>query len=341
MTKAVLFVDKPYLGNRVFDKNSSLNRDNCLSFYHELQSMFAGSNISLTTQDITDVKDAEVIIFSDIPKDISIIKAFPKGTVKVCILFESEIIKPWNWDLANHDLFNLIFTWNDGYVDNEKYFKINFSCDLENLKTAKATIEKKYDLVMFSGNHRLDHLNSLYHFRREVVEWYEGNASTLKFSFWGAGWDGEVLGICNRYTKRLARYFPFFARKFKNHKGFASDKISILKESKFCFSIENAKNYDGYITEKIFDCFWARTIPIYAGPPNISKFIPENCYINFNKFKTIQELDNYLVAMGSDDYFDKIREIEKFLNSPEASMFSNKTCASLVLAKVIDKLGKK
>lgn len=46
-------------------------------------------------------------------------------------------------------------------------------------------------------------------------------------------------------------------------------KHDTLSKYKFSVCFENGKNLSGFITEKIFDCFSAGTIPIYWGADNI------------------------------------------------------------------------
>ena len=58
----------------------------------------------------------------------------------------------------------------------------------------------------------------------------------------------------------------------------------------FNFAVENTINTDGYISEKIFDAFFSGSIPIYSGPKNTSNYIPENTFININKYSSIEEL---------------------------------------------------
>jgi hypothetical protein len=331
MKKAILHVELPYRQNKIFDKNSLLNRDNCLGFYRELKQVFMDSDISLDTQDMVPPVEAEIVIFSDVPRDISVLKDYPQSAIKICLLYESEIIKPWNWYKKNHDMFDLIFTWNDDYIDDKKYFKFNFSCDEELIRNSTGEAHKKYDLIMLCGNHKLKHPNSLYHLRRNVIDWYEKENGNLKFSFWGQGWDKEVLGVCNHYTKRIASIFPFLARRYKNYGGYAPDKISILRNSRFAYSIENAKNYNGYVTEKIFDCFWARTIPIYSGPPNIGHLIPKDCYIDAGEFESVASLDKYLYEMNAADYQKRIQNIEQFIQGPQMMLFSNRVYAASIL----------
>ena len=51
------------------------------------------------------------------------------------------------------------------------------------------------------------------------------------------------------------------------------------------------------ISEKIFDCFYSGTIPIYLGDPNISDTIPSDTFIDYRDFSNINDLLKYLDDM--------------------------------------------
>lgn len=68
--------------------------------------------------------------------------------------------------------------------------------------------------------------------------------------------------------------------------------LNVFNRYKFIICFENSYA-DGYITEKIFNCFFAKTIPIYKGSKKINTYINENCFID---------------ARDS-NYIDKIKEV--------------------------------
>lgn len=68
----------------------------------------------------------------------------------------------------------------------------------------------------------------------------------------------------------------------KNKSCYRSDElITIFNKYKFVLCIENSYD-DGYITEKIFNCFFANTIPLYKGSKKIKNYINENRFIDLN-----------------------------------------------------------
>ena len=76
-----------------------------------------------------------------------------------------------------------------------------------------------------------------------------------------------------RCLRLLQRRFPgridWYGRKIR----FIADKWDGLAPYRFSLAIENCREPD-YWTEKIADCFLARTVPLYDGAPNIADYFP-------------------------------------------------------------------
>jgi len=53
----------------------------------------------------------------------------------------------------------------------------------------------------------------------------------------------------------------------------------------------------GYVTEKIFDCLYAGTIPLYWGAPDIEVLIPPETYIDVRRFSSSEEMWNFAKKM--------------------------------------------
>ena len=93
-------------------------------------------------------------------------------------------------------------------------------------------------------------------------------------------------------------------------------KLNTLSKYKFNLCFENCVA-DGYISEKIIDCLKAHTIPIYLGTPNIDKYFPKDCYIDFREFKNYQALLKFIKDMDQKTYDHYIENGKKFLRSKE------------------------
>ena len=300
MKTATIVTDSFYNKNRLFNLTDSIsNRDNCLYFFHALKHELATRNITIDTADIRPPESADYVFYSDMPNTLP---KTPKNTI--LLLLESELIKPQNWNISNHKRFEKIFTWHDEFVDNKTYFKLNFSnkifCDIPNKKTKFCTL--------ISGHKQCHHKLELYSKRIEAIRWFETH-HPKQFDLYGIGWEkGE-------------KKFRWFNKKFKSYRGPIASKHQILQHYKFAICYENARDIPGYITEKIMDCFFVGTVPIYWGAPNITDSIPASCFIDKRNFESYNALYNYLNTMTDDTYQTYQREIRKFLNSSAVAPF--------------------
>ena len=111
---------------------------------------------------------------------------------------------------------------------------------------------------------------------------------------------------------------------FKN-----SSKIDFQRSCKFSLCFESTSNL-GFCTEKLTDAFYAETIPVYYGDPEVGKIFNTKAFINCHDYKDfdeviekIKELDNdddaYLAMMNEPIFNDrhfvgkKFEEYEKFV----------------------------
>ncbi len=320
MPQACIVVSPPYQNNQIFDlSNSTLNRDNCLLGFYLVRQEFAKIGVKLSTSDIVHPDDSNIVIYNEMPKKMPNRQDRNKSYL---LLFESELIRPDNWDFKKHKYFKKIFTWNDEYIDNIKYFKINFASEFP-VSIQKNIDSKKKLCTLIAGNKKVRHPLELYSKRIEAIHWFERN-HPLDFDLYGIGWS-EYNFSGPRIIRALNKMKPltkFLAPKFPSYKGVVSEKKSTLEKYKFCICYENARDIPGYITEKIFDCFIAGCVPIYWGANNIDRYIPNNCFIDKRKFDDYETLYQFIKNMKDSEYGLYLENIEDFLNSKSINPFS-------------------
>jgi hypothetical protein len=161
---------------------------------------------------------------------------------------------------------------------------LNYDYDLFN--------KKEFLVTQFSNNYRSSKKEELYSLRKIVNEEFKlliGDA----YHYYGAGWN----------------------KKDASYKGLVEDKISTLNNYKFVFCIENALNDYGYISEKLYDAFLGRSVPIYYGATNISNMVPVGSYIDFSSFENMKELYDYISSIEKREYMAFINAANTFLNS--------------------------
>lgn len=82
--------------------------------------------------------------------------------------------------------------------------------------------------------------------------------------------------------------------------GHQDECIQLKSPYKFSIAFENA-TCPGYSSEKILTSLNAHTIPIYWGDPDIENYINPECFVNCNKYKTLDEAIEEVKKIDSDD----------------------------------------
>ena len=330
MIKATFFTGLFYLNNRQFDISDNIsNRDDCLYGFYLLKGRFKENNIDLSTQDINLPSESQFIIYNEMPK----IKNIYSGKDNYLIIFESEVTRPDNWNIENHKYFKKIFTWNDKFVDNKKYFKINFSHKIPDKIEFNIKNKNKF-CIMVVANKFKSHPLELYTERLKAIRWFEQNHPE-DFDLYGIGWDKYYFkGILSRLN-RFNTLRKLLKPKYPSCKGPIESKKEIYKRYKFAICYENARNITGYITEKIFDCFFAGCVPIYWGAPNITDHIPANTFINRRNFETYEELYCYLKNMSDEEYVNYLDAIRCFIKSDKIYPFSAEYFAETLSGEIL------
>jgi hypothetical protein len=153
---------------------------------------------------------------------------------------------------------------------------------------------------------------------------------------YGVGWDTYhfkdpflPLNSIKFLTKLLRHKYP-------SYKGAVKSKRNVLQKYKFAICYENARDITGYITEKIFDCFFAGCVPVYWGAPNITKYIPADTFIDKRKFRTYEQLYYYLKNMPDNEYLDYLYAIKDFVEGDTIYPFSAECFAEILSNKIME-----
>lgn len=131
------------------------------------------------------------------------------------------------------------------------------------------------------------------------------------FASWG-GYRSHVKQQIIRFMKSLG---PGACDTLEVHKpsvGAAScyhsaELLNVIQQYKFVFVCENSLG-DGYITEKIFNGFFGRAIPIYNGSPAIERYFNKDSFINANDPANLARIP---VIMNNEVAFQRMIDAEK------------------------------
>jgi len=333
MTKATFFTSSFYLNNRQFDISDKIsNRDNCLYGFYLLKERFRKNGIDLSTQDINLPSKSQFIIYNEMPK----IKDIFSGKNNYLLIFESKIVRPDNWNVENHKYFKKIFTWDDNLVDSKKYLKINYPHKIP--KDLDYDMSKKEKLCTMVASHKFKkHPLELYTERIRAIRWFEQNHHE-DFDLYGIGWDKYYFkGILSRLN-RFDMLTKFLKPRYPSYRGAVKLKREVLQKYKFAICYENARDIPGYITEKIFDCFFAGCVPVYRGASNVTDYIPQDTFIDKRNFKNYDELYSYLKNISDKEYMGYLDAIKSFIKSDKIYPFSAECFAGMIVNEIVGEI---
>lgn len=327
--------------NKMFlDPSSTLGDDLMYPFFY-LGGRIKELGHKVSTIDMDALEKFDAVVFLEFPTfKNKYFRRLVRNKFKnlYLVLFESPIIKPNNYYAENHKYFKKIFTWMDNLVDNKKYFKISYSQKIpEKFDFDMGKKEKLCALI--ASNKFISHPNELYSERRRAIRWFEKNHPE-DFDLYGFGWDrycfhGKFLGFNLWRLNRLKTLAKLLRPYYASYRGEIKSKKETYKKYKFAICYENCRGFDGYITEKIFDCFFAGCVPVYLGAPDITQHIPADCFIDKRKFKTYEELYKYIKNMPDKEYLKYLSAIGVFLKSKKIYPFSAECLADTLIKEII------
>lgn len=303
-----IYVEGGHMGESAFDLNPFIG--NSQTSCRHLKTFLESIDYKLIqVPSIDNLNNPEYIFIFDLSFiDCASLSAYPK---EKCVLFlwEPPSVSPKNYDRSLHNYFSVIFTWDDSLVDNIRYFHFyNPQPVLKMIDPVVDFYDKKFSTLIAGNKHSSD-ARELYTERVKIIEYFE-EIETNDFDFYGIWWDS-----CN----------------YKNYKGAINKKIDYLKQYKFCICYENMTGINGYVTEKIFDCFIAGCVPIYWGADNINDYIPSNCFIDRRVFNSNQELYDYLKTISKDEYESYLTNIRTYLLTPQGEAFSSNSFIKTII----------
>jgi len=135
----------------------------------------------------------------------------------------------------------------------------------------------------------------------------------------------------------------------------SQELIDVFSKYKFIICFENSYA-DGYVTEKIFNCFFAHTIPIYMGAPDISNHINPNSFIDRRKADWLEEVrrlnsnevaynqiihtNKISTTYNDSDYQTKLSEVfaKRFADKDTQYSYVDKSVQSIQSIKYVKKI---
>ncbi|WP_033370107.1 glycosyltransferase family 10 domain-containing protein [Hymenobacter norwichensis] len=360
MKATLLVLNEPdFLQNRIFSDLPINGVKNYGYMFAELRRQLATQNIDLATQDINAPEESVLIIGLDVVDFFQTYRRSPNQRLYL-MLNEPATYYPEVWKKENHEVFDLIFTYDYTLANGEKYIHHYFAIDLDELPAARLVSEEEFNsrelcvlmAGMFQTTKPVIGSNSLLYSRYQTVKWFARNHPE-DFALYSRGIEPRLLqsfrglGLLQRVLPKpiLKQVTDTVVMRRKNVFDLVSRgpvppnaKIDTFRNYRFAICYENSA-FAGYISEKIFDCFAAGCIPIYLGEPEIDRFIPKGCYIDRREFSTDAEMYRFIKSMSYQQYRQYIDAVLKFSQGVEHDKFGSIANARRVSSAIMQDLG--
>lgn len=330
------FSARGFENNVIFDLSHPWNRDNCFQPFHLMREKLKSCGIEINTVDVT---KKELLAF-DLQMDVQRLGAYDFCYL---LMLETPQICPANGISSNWSRYRKVFTWNDDLVDRNRFIKINFP-NFININPVDGLLSRDRFCCLISSNRTLVSRDEriLYPERVKAIRWFEQNAPQ-DFDLYGVDWDIPVVGsgllgkLERRAWRALGRIVAL--KPFPSYRGKVANKRDVLTRTRFAICYENVRDLSGYITEKIFDCFFSGCIPVYWGASNITTHIPGDCFIDRRKFHDTLELYNFLKGITENEFRGYQQRIAVFLQSESAYPFSSEYFAETIVNTIVHDIG--
>lgn len=183
---------------------------------------------------------------------------------EVNILISIENMPRWNM-YAHYTKYG---DYNDPMID---IFIYNHKYEIERLDKGKIMIPA----LLFRTNYFLSNYNSV-----NVNEnSYKDKMFCISVNKSGLN---SFVGQCIEKIKEIGPvdHISKYDKEIENLSCYNTHELlKVFNKYRFVICFENSYN-DGYVTEKIFNCLFANTIPIYSGSSKIEEIINPDCFIN-------------------------------------------------------------
>jgi len=309
-------------------------------------------NIQMDTCDILCPKDADIVIFMELPSsptDITILKNQAPHLKIIFMPIETPLGRRYIFNKDNHEQFDAILTYNHLLKGESRYFHFHLPVADLSFRRLGRTFSTRKPACMISSNSYLklksglnvsrsgwrfsihDRLDYIFNFgalafeKRRLVRAFE-RYSDGALEVYGQGWDDHPKGLIGKLLVRNT---------FASVKGvLESNKLEALGSYKFNICYENCESDCGYLSEKIFDALYGDTVPVYLGNRSIEKYIPKECFVDARKFRDHMELVDFICNCTEGEWLRYRKAGQEFLQSTLMQKFLPSSFIKDVLAPI-------
>jgi alpha(1,3/1,4) fucosyltransferase len=295
-------------------------------------------NITMNTADLVPAEQADIVVYmlQPAPNEILAFKRKNPGKKALLILLETSVGAAYVFNPRNHEGFDAVLTYKASLVDHKKYFPMRpRAYDRSRIRAGKSFSERRVGCLVGT--------NRKFRFRSGVMAGKAG----WRFS-WSDWLDyalcpGELMTYRSKVGRLCAQYdprtFDIYGEGWEIYPETRDVCLGVPKAStleyiggyRYYFAFENHRGKESLTSERIWDALWGDTVPVYCGSPDISKYVPKECFVNAADFDTPSEMLDWL-AQSSESEWAKFHDAGRaFLHGRAIEQFLPEACGEELL----------
>ena len=360
---------RQFLNDRLFDvRNAAFGGDNLLAPYVYLRESLNARGIEIHTADFLPPAGSDGLKIYVSSGNLARYRSLADRSDVILSAFfamECPTVEPDLYRELNvaQNFFRRIYSWSDSpslrpFVGGElRCLPLSWPQSFDSVHEEIWSGRNRGFLVLINGNKIPRYeapCRELYSERLRAVDFF---ARSGEIDLFGIGWEGPSFRVGQPYIpgtlgrvpmpgtiQRIERAISTIRDRYRPdpllksartvYKGATASKARTLGQYKFAICFENSV-LKGWITEKIFDCFFAGTVPVYWGAPDIATRIPRDCFIDMRDFRDYSELRKFLKSLSDRD-IDRYRKAARdFLESGGFRPFTKQAFAD-IFARIIE-----
>lgn len=356
-----LYIDPPsphFLGDRLFDSGTAATGgDDLMAPWRAVREHFVAAGVPVHTADLLpdgDPRVKKVYVSTGLVSDYERLSRRDDVILSAHFAMECPIVEPSLYSALPHAqrYFRRIMSWTDGaslqhftgaLVETQGF---RWPQSFDTVHEALWSRRDRGFLVMINAN-KLPRVywNELYTQRLRAVEYFHQHGEV---DLYGPNWDRRPSRVGKSWVpmafRRLYRLSgledavwgtrqrvapnPLYAAAKGANRGIAKSKSETLSRYTFALCFENML-IQGWMTEKMFDCLFTGTVPIYWGATDVERWVPSECYIDMRRFTDFGELRRFLHALSPTEV-ERYREAARdYLASSAYDPFRKQTFVDL------------
>jgi hypothetical protein len=226
----------------------------------------------------------DAIVFIDFDNDpAEKIDSHPGASPNGLIRQEPRVVRPQNY--RPDFLSQMSFVIDVGRPPGTSSSRVNWpqNWNLKILHLSQSDSPVRIDKTVMINRNLMSFVDGeMYSLRRLLAQ------RSSEIDVWGMGWqmpfikkairviEELIIPIRHGFPVKLSSVRGWFKSPL-SYKGPSEDKLATLANYKYSLVVENSLDY---MSEKLFDCFFAGTLPIYVGPNPRAFGIPEFAVIH-------------------------------------------------------------